>query len=1158
MSHPKKRTLDPQPSEKTDLYEGLHITLLGGFLIHQGEQTFGAEHFHLRKGCDLVKLLAIAPRHRLPREEVLEWLWPDGDPKSSANSLNQALRSARQVLEGFQPAVYVCNEDGLLELASDEVLWVDVEAFETAAAQARKSQDIALYRAALELYTGELLPEDRYAEWAIERRESLKQTHLKVLLELAHLHEARGENQPAIETYQKLIAVDPLIEEAHVGLMQSYALSGQRSQALRQYQVLQEILDKELGAEPDPDSQRMHRQILEGKYPPPKKQTQPAEDLTQALEVRKHNLPSQITSFIGREQELAQVQKLLSSHRLVTLTGPGGTGKTRLSQQAALELLEDFPDGVWLVELAPLADPSLVVQTTARALGMNLDTSSQALLSLQNFLETRHLLLILDNCEHLLESCAHLADALLKACPHLHILATSREALGIEGEAPALIPPLRLPETSYFAGLAQVEAIRLFVDRAATISPEFQLTEANAPAIVQICRRLDGIPLALELAAARVKLLRVEDIAGRLDDRFRLLTGGSRTALPRYQTLRASIDWSYDLLLPAERSLLQRLSVFSGGWVLEAAESVGSGEGIEPGDILDLIGQLVNKSLVTAQAEAAPDRRYQMLETIRQYASEKLVEAGESESVRDQHLRYYVALAERVENKLRGPDQAAITERLIADLDNLWLALRWSLEGKGKPGWTPEPGLRLVSALIYFWNSRLLHTEALEWLETLLLADMEERQEKPASPGRTLIRAKALQVAVFMANILGETERETIFLEESQTLFKEAGKDGQKGVAISLSYMGGVASRKGDVIQAKALIEESLALSTEVGDRFHIAECLRYLRGIAISQGDLVQASRLSQENLALRKEIGDLDGEAMAYINLGNIYEDLFDLKKARSLTEKGLQIGSLIKNTFLVSLALTNLGVIDWAQGKYEPAERNFIEAQSIGSFTSILAKSLNDLTMIGDLALSQGDFEKAADAFSNFLMINQKKNSKEFTAVGLKNFGDLALAKGDMELAISRYNEALTLRREIGHPYWEAIVLSGLSRAAFQKSDFESALRYSLESIGKWHNNLSHNNFTWDLWENPFPISIETLAFVAIQQGQMECAARLLGVSQDWHVKVQYTRTPQMRQEREKALAAVHESLGEEAFEKAWVAGSAMTLEQSISYAKTILNV
>ncbi|MEK7327551.1 MAG: protein kinase, partial [Chloroflexota bacterium] len=366
------------------------------------------------------------------------------------------------------------------------------------------------------------------------------------------------------------------------------------------------------------------------------------------------NLPTQLSKFIGREKEITQLKKRLAENRLITLTGSGGVGKTRLSIQLASELLSEFPHGAWLVDLAPLTDPALVPQTAAAVLDVKPQGNQPVLTALTDYLRAKKLLLVLDNCEHLIEACAQLAEALLRACPDLRLLTTSREAFGVEGEVIVRVPSLSLPslQNATLAAIAEAEAVQLFVERASAALPGFALNEANAPIIAQVCRRLDGVALAIELAASRVKLLKVEQIAARLDDAFRFLTGGSRTALPRQQTLRATIDWSYNLLSELERRLLCRLSVFAGGWTLEAAEAVCAGEGLESYEILDLLIQLVNKSLVAVEREQGEEARYRLLETIREYALERLAASGEAETVRREHAEFFLALAQEADPHL--------------------------------------------------------------------------------------------------------------------------------------------------------------------------------------------------------------------------------------------------------------------------------------------------------------------------------------------------------------------------------------------------------------------------------------------------------------------------------------------------------------------------
>ena len=410
-----------------------------------------------------------------------------------------------------------------------------------------------------------------------------------------------------------------------------------------------------------------------------------------------------------------------------------------------------YPDGVWLVELAPLTDAEKIPQLINATLGLVDSRSRSALDQLVDFFSDKHMLLLLDNCEHLIDACARLADRLLQACPQLSLLATSREALGVTGETTFRVPSLSIPEPKHtlpFDEITRFEAVRLFAERAASIQPGFLVTEANAPAVVQICRRLDGIPLAIELAAGRMDLLSPEQIAARLDKRFRLLTGGSRTALPRQQTLRASIDWSYSLLTESERLLLQRLSVFAGGWTLEAAEGVCGFDGLEDFEVLDGLGQLVKKSLVVADSQVGFAVRYRLLETIRQYAREKLLDAGTGVDVRTRHLNYYLELAEQAEPHLRGPDQVDWLDRLEAEIDNLRAALEWSGEDQ------VEKGLRIATSLKWFWHARVQSYQGVitDWLDRFLTAYPTD-EELPQQ--RMLVWANALA----LRTVIGESWR---------------------------------------------------------------------------------------------------------------------------------------------------------------------------------------------------------------------------------------------------------------------------------------------------------------------------------------------------------------------------------------------------------------
>ena len=489
-----------------------------------------------------------------------------------------------------------------------------------------------------------------------------------------------------------------------------------------------------------------------------------------------NNLPTQLTSFVGRDRERADLGRLLNNTHMLTLIGPGGTGKTRLAIQAAGEMLDQFPDGVWLVELAPIRDPAMVPRTTAVTIGLRDEPHRPILDMLCDYLQGKKLLLLLDNCEHLVEACARMADYILHASPSVVILATSREALGIGGEVTYRVPSLGLPDLSRLPtveSLDQYEAVRLFIDRATSADPSFSVTNLNAPAVAQICHRLDGIPLAIELAAAKILVLPVDQIAKRLDDRFRLLTGGSRTALERHQTLRAAIDWSYNLLPPAEQGLFRRLSVFIDGWTLEAAEAVCSDATFQSEDVLDLLEQLIHKSVVFRD-----EARYRMLETIRQYANEKLVESGESNPLRDRHLAHFLALAETAAPHLIRPEQLEWLARLDGDYENLRLALEWAL-GKEEA----VPSLRLCAALGDFWNFRIYKNEGAQALAKALSKPVQQ-----ASATENTARMQALFMDAMLADLQDDFERMEHSARSSLAL-AELGSN-ELDLAIARYYVG--------------------------------------------------------------------------------------------------------------------------------------------------------------------------------------------------------------------------------------------------------------------------------------------------------------------------------------------------------------------------------
>ena len=665
---------------------------------------------------------------------------------------------------------------------------------------------------------------------------------------------------------------------------------------------------------------------------------------------RLHNLPVQLTTFIGREQEIAEVKHRLVTNRLLTLTGAGGCGKTRLALQVAAGSLGQYLDGVWLVELAPLADPALVPNSVAAALDVPEQPTRPLADTLADYLGTKTLLLVLDNCEHLRASCQNLTDHLLRASETVRILATSREALGVEGESTYRVPPLGLPDVRQampVAHLAEYDAIRLFAERAALRQPGFTVTTSNAGAILQICRRLDGLPLAIEFASARASALSVQQIAERLDDRFRLLTAEPGQTGYRQQTLRASLDWSHNLLSEPEQIFFRRLSVFAGGFTLESAEHVCVGTGVMVHDVLNLLSGLVDNSLVVFDPGDG-EGRYRLLETVRQYSRDLLQESGEAGEVRRRHREWYLTFVERAEPRLRGPEQPLWVKRLDSEYDNL----RAALESSHSPGGA-EVGLRLAGALHWFWFNQGYFSEGRSWLE-------RARFDNGAIPPP--VRAKALSGAGLLALRQGDLRHAGILLQESLKVFREL--EDTWGIAYALHHLSHVEERqRGDYNRASALLEESVALFEETGDKWAIGYSRICLGYATLLKGDIGRATTLLEETLPLAREVGDAltVSHALEYLGAAAERQGNYDLAAARF--EEGLAMAQQVGEHHQVTDLLYRLATVALGQGNEARAVKLFRDSLVLRRTIDDRLGVVQSLTGLARAAHAQGHHRRAA---------------------------------------------------------------------------------------------------------------------------------------------------------------------------------------------------
>jgi predicted ATPase/DNA-binding SARP family transcriptional activator len=1026
----------------------LRIRLFGPFEVRVNGQPIRRLRF--RKSQALFALLALRHGQEVERGWLAAQLWPESP---GTQALRNCLSDLRQALGPEAGRLHSPTSRTLcLDLAGAAV---DVVAFDAAMTRG----DPEALAEAVCLYRGPLL-EGCGEEGVLQERQAREQAYLGALETLAAQAQSNGDPAASERHLRRVVAADPLRETAQRALMQVLAAAGNYAAAVQVYRDLRLRLHWEVNSEPDPETTALFQQlrtvareqamsppsagrrtasrgsapgaslspspldgmVLADDFPPPVA-LGAGESLRSWPQISAfpHNLPLQLSRFIGREQELTTVKQLLATHRLVTLTGVGGSGKTRLALQVAGDRLSSFSDGVWLVELAPVRDPALVLPAVAAVFGVREDPGRPLLVILAAFLRAKNLLLVLDNWEHVLAA-APVVLELLAGAPQVTVLATSRAPLRLQGEQEYPVPPLDVPDPEHLPSietLSQVAAVALFLQQAQAMKPDFALTEENAAAVVEICRRLDGLPLAIELAAARVKLFSPPALLTRMTSRLQLLTAGARDRPARHQTLREAIAWSYDLLAEAEQALFRRLSVFVGGCTLAAAEALGEG----CGNVLDGVAALVDQSLVKQEDAEDGEPRFGMLETIREFGRECLAQSDDAELARRRHRDYFLALAEAAEPELQGPGVTEWLARLEAEHDNL----RAALDGCTEQG-EAEARLRLGAALWRFWNLRHYWTEGRERLTRLV--------SLPGATGRTVARVRALNAAGALTGRLGDSETARALLEESLAIGHELGY--QEGVARSLLNLGKVAHRQGDdeaaptrYEEARAFYEQGLAIFRELGDQQGIASSLFHLGATVMHQREYEIARALLEESLALCRERG----------------------------------------NQYGIACALHYLAHVAKRQGKYEAAQAHFEEGltiyQKLGTYEGIV----HSLGFMADMALEAGEYARCVALYREIMPHRQSRDDRWGIAQTLVAYAGLAGQQRQWERAVRLLGAAEGVAQAQGLSLSVTAASPALcqrtmdhARAALGEATFaaawaagqamslEEAVAYALEDAGK----------------------------------------------------------------------------------------------------------
>ncbi|MEO7718959.1 MAG: tetratricopeptide repeat protein [Capsulimonas sp.] len=979
----------------------LTITFFGPMRV----MTHGRPAPRLRSRKTLWLLALLTLRHGRPVER--EWLagalWPDAGRDQAFAGLRPILTELRQTLQTESSRLQSPSRHTLLlDLTGADV---DLLTFDAAMA----SGDLQAMERAVDLYRAPLL-EGCAEEWAEPERTDRETRLLHALGLLSQNALAMGSPEVAAEFCRRAVAIDPWRDTAQREWMEALVQTGDSNAALQVYRNFVDLLRSDPLAAPDAQISALYAQLRkEGRQRREPMTAEQSDKPKTLLPQISGYLPVPLTDLIGRDTERRELAAELERSRLVTITGPGGVGKTRLAIEVASEIAARFPDGVWMAALETLTDSTMTTARIASLLGVREEPGRATLESITDHLRRKSLLLVLDNCEHLLDSCAWIAAHLLRECAGVRILATSRESLGVVGETAWAAPSLSIPPPDDFGGehaspkiLSQYDSAQLFVERAKAAKRTFTLTEANLRSVAQICRRTEGIPLAIELAAARIPSMTPRQIEERLSDYLGLLTMGGRTSPSRQQTLRGTLDWSYALLGEQERLLLGRLSLFAGGWSLEAAQRVHPEDPRTPALVLDLLNALVGKSLVVFEENG----RYRLLEMVRQYAAEHLEASGEAAEVKNRHCDFFLDLAEEAEPYLQGRDQETWMRLLDCEHGNLRAALSWARDA--------QTLLRLTGALARFWIVRGYYLEGREHLRAAL--------ERTGAPEATSARAKALTGAGAISYFQGDHTAARAQYEEALDIYRNLGDN--LGAASALAGLGNVAGAQGHHATTQQCYEETLSIRRDANDKHGIANALNALGSVSLVQGDYPNAKTRYQEGLSIYRELGDKYGAAAA----------------------------------------LAHCGDAEYVQGKYPEARTLYEESQTIYQELNHRRGVADALGSLGNVAHETGDYVSARTLYEESLRLRRELGERRGVGTLLSRLADVAISEGDGDSARRLHRESLRIHQEMDDWGGMAQNLNGLAAAMLMQSQAFQAAKF----LGAVHELLGNRGSAPSLYE------------------------------------------------------------------------------------------